>query len=111
MPTSSVDCHRRNSGVDSSLTTPVSPTTKAQTSVTMPSRLCRSSHLSRVEREARTVPNSSFFMNGPYSTTPDTMATQNSRPMKPRNSSPGRLANRSTCSDSMMPMKEKRSCE
>ncbi|MOA60361.1 hypothetical protein D3C78_1852150 [compost metagenome] len=72
----------------------------------MPSRLCRSSHFRRVERAARTVPNSSFFMNGPYSTTPETMATQNSRPMNPRNSSPGKPANRSTCRASMMPMKE-----
>ncbi len=61
----SVDCHSRKSGVDSSLITPVTPTTKAQTSVTMPSRLCRSSHFRRVERAARTVPNSSFFMKGP----------------------------------------------
>ncbi|CFW42639.1 Uncharacterised protein [Bordetella pertussis] len=68
--------------------TPVRPTTKAQTRVTMPSRLCRSSHFRRLEREARTVPKSSFFMNGPYSTTPETMAMTNSRPIRPRNSSP-----------------------
>jgi hypothetical protein len=44
-------------------------------------------------------------MNGEYSTTPETMATSSSRPMKPRKSLPGRPANRSTCSLNMTYMK------
>ncbi|MCY1207285.1 hypothetical protein D9M72_188820 [compost metagenome] len=44
-------------------------------------------------------------MNGEYSTTPETMATSSSSPMKPRNSLPGSPANRSTCSLNMMYMK------
>src|SRR3546814_15898502 len=62
----SVDCHNPYSGTASSLMTPVTPTTVAHTSVTAPSRLCRSSHFSRVERCLRTVPQDNFFMKGPY---------------------------------------------
>ncbi len=54
---------------------PVPPTTNAHTSVTMPSRLCRSSHFTRLDRSRRTSPNASLRMNGAYSTTPVTMAT------------------------------------
>ena len=84
---------------------PVPPTTNAHTSVTMPSRLCRSSHFTRVERSRRTSPNASLRMKGAYSTTPVTMATSSSKPMKPRNSLPGRPANRSTCRRNITCMK------
>ena len=84
---------------------PVPPTTKAQTSVTMPSMLCRSSHLRRGRLSRRTVPNSSLRMNGEYSTTPETIATSSSSPMKPRNSLPGKPANRSTCNLNITYMK------
>jgi hypothetical protein len=53
---------------------PVAPTVKAHASVTMPSRLCRSSHLAR-GRVCRTSPKSSLRMKGAYSTTPETIAT------------------------------------
>jgi hypothetical protein len=46
------------------LTMPVAPTTIAQVSVTMPSRLCRSSHFTRAERSRRTSPKRSLRMNG-----------------------------------------------
>ena len=44
---------------------PVAPTIRAQTIVAAPIRLCQSSHLIRLLRVRRTVPKSSFFMNGP----------------------------------------------
>jgi hypothetical protein len=93
----SVACQYFSSTSAQVLTTPVAPTTSAHTSVTMPSRLCRSSHFRRAVRPWRTVPKSSLRMKGAYSTTPETMATISSRPMKPRKSLPGRPANRSTC--------------
>ncbi len=61
----SVRCQRAKSGVESSFMTPVAPTTKAQASVAAPSRLCRSSHLSRGDRVVRIVPKSSLRVKGP----------------------------------------------
>ncbi len=101
----SVRCQMANSGVDNSFSTPVTPTTSAQASVTTPSRLCRSSHFKRRERSRRTVPNSSFRVNGPYSTMPEMIAITNSSAMLPRKSSPGSSTNKSRCRLSITPMK------
>ena len=62
----------------------------------------------RGERWRRTSPKASRRMKGAYSTTPLTMATSNSKPMKPRNSLPGSPAKRSTCSRSITCMKPSR---
>src|SRR5262245_26974220 len=55
-----------NKGFARVLITPVAPTTSAHASVTMPSRLCRSSHFVLGARSLRTVPNASLRMNGAY---------------------------------------------
>ncbi|MCY1441612.1 hypothetical protein D9M71_579330 [compost metagenome] len=62
--TSSLACHMRSMGVARVLIEPVKPTTSSQATVTMPSRLCRSSQRTRRPRRTRTVAKSSLRMNG-----------------------------------------------